>query len=82
MSIKSFLAYPAPGKKDELDQLLNRTPYCEEVISSTNEELIILVIDAPDKESEEQLIGMIESAPSCNQLSMVAGYDNTNFKSR
>ena len=75
MPIKSFLAFPSPGKKDELSTALSQIEECV-VTPSTNEEVLVLVTDTTDKKEEEQLLEKIQNLESCDQLSMVAGYSD------
>lgn len=74
-SIKSFLAFPSNGKKDQLHEMLQQLGNCE-VIPSTNHELLVVVTEVSDKKEEEQLLAKISESEYCDQISMVAGYNN------
>ncbi len=54
MPVLSYLAYPLPGAKEELFNDLIFLGYCE-VIPADNEEVLILVTDTPDDETEKAL---------------------------
>ncbi len=73
MPIKSYLAYPVNGKRDELAQALRSMPECE-IIPSTNQDIIILVTDTIDTKMEEALEKKLRDLSSLQCLTLVSGY--------
>ena len=75
MPIKSFIAHPASSKKDELIQELNTFQEVE-VIPSTNEDVVVIVTETHDKQSDIDLIEKLNALESLPMLSMVSGFAN------
>lgn len=73
MPIFSFLAYPETDKKEELIKNLSQFPYCE-VTPSENEDVLILLLDTPDEETNKDLINTIKELESLQSLSMTFGH--------
>ena len=73
MPIKSYLAYPVSGKRNELAQTLRSMPECE-IIPSTNQDIIILVTDTMDTEMEKALENRLRDISSLQCLTLVSGY--------
>lgn len=73
MPIFSFLAYPEKNKKEELIKTLSQFPHCE-VTPSENEDLIILLIDTPDEETNKDVINTIKDLEFLQSLSMTFGH--------
>lgn len=74
MPIKSYLAHPHDGKKENLIQALQEFEFCE-VIPAENKNLLILVTETDTKEQEDQLKEQIESIDSLKLLAMVSGFN-------
>lgn len=74
MPIKSYLAHPVPGKKEELMEALIHLGQCE-VIPAENQDVLALVTDTPDERSEELLKVKIEALDSLQLLSLVSGFN-------
>ncbi|TNJ42946.1 hypothetical protein KFZ70_16050 [Tamlana fucoidanivorans] len=74
MPIKSYLAHPHDGKKEELVQALSSLKNCE-VIPAENKDLLIVVTDTNDKLEDENLKEKIETIKSLKLLAMVSGFD-------
>ena len=72
MPIKSYLAYPVRGRRDELAAALRRLPGCQ-VVPAVNQELIVLVTDTPDETAEEALETALAAVPALEGLGLVAG---------
>lgn len=79
MPIKSFLAHPKNGQKQQLVNDLEAIPSCE-IIPSTNQELVVIVTDTASKEEDIKLEERINALPSLAMLSMVSGFDNKDIK--
>ncbi len=73
MPIFSYLAYPEQGAKRNLFESLKQLKNCQ-VMPSGNEELLILVTDTPDDESEEELQKKLNQINTLQCLSMTFGY--------
>ncbi|MBL7994789.1 hypothetical protein JNM05_05405 [bacterium] len=74
MPVKSYLAYPADGKRDELTRSLQKLPGCE-IIPSENTDVIVLITDTPDAEAEKSLEEQLQSMESIKFLTLVSGYE-------
>ncbi|MCG8473933.1 MAG: chaperone NapD [Cytophagales bacterium] len=77
MHIKSYIAYPVQGLKEQLIQELQTFESCE-VIPAQNEDILIIVSEAESIQKEEQMLEKINELKSLQFLSMIAGY-NTNY---
>ena len=73
MPVFAYLAHPVNGARDKLFQELCTIEYCE-ATPADNEEIIILVTDTPDKESEEKLQKKLAEIASLQSLSMTFGH--------
>jgi nitrate reductase NapAB chaperone NapD len=73
MPIFSYLATPTQGHKDDLMRDLNNLDHCE-AIPAENEELIILVTEAPDPQLEKNLQKQLKELVSLQNLSMTYGH--------
>lgn len=73
MPIFSFLVYPEKKMKDQLIKDLSDMQYCE-VKPSENQEVLILLTDTPDEETNKELINSIKELQSLQSLSMTFGH--------
>ncbi|MBC8439738.1 MAG: hypothetical protein H8D87_08635 [Deltaproteobacteria bacterium] len=73
MPIFSFLAYPEKNMKDQLIKDLSHMDYCE-VKPSENQDVLILLTDTPDEETNKDLITTIKALKSLQSLSMTFGH--------
>ena len=73
MPIFSYLAYPVQGAKEQLINDLAALDFCE-VTPSENEEVLILVTDTPDEETEKQLQEKLNALKSLESLGMTFGH--------
>jgi hypothetical protein len=71
--IKSYLAYPARGRRDELAAVLRALPGCCRVIPAVNEDLLVVVTDTPDEATEEALQAALARVEGLESLALVAG---------
>ena len=76
MPIFSYLAYPVQEAKDELLKDLEALDHCE-VLPAENKEVLILVTDTPDEESEEALKKKLKGLKSLQSLGMTFGHVDT-----
>ncbi|AGF79816.1 hypothetical protein UWK_03289 [Desulfocapsa sulfexigens DSM 10523] len=74
MPILSYLALPNKGAMDQLCLDLSAIDYCE-IIPSDNAEVVILVTETPDEETEKKLHKTLKSLPSLQSLSMTFGHN-------
>lgn len=73
MPIFSFLAYPVKNKKNQLINELSNLPHCE-VTPSENEDVLILLLDTPDEQTNKELITSIKGLESIQSLNMTFGH--------
>ena len=69
MPVFSYLAYPTQGAKEQLINELAALEYCE-VTPSENEEVLILVTDTPNEETEKKLQEKLKDIKSLESLGM------------
>ncbi len=73
MPIFSYLAYPVEGAKAQLLEDLAALDFCE-VTPAENKEVLILVTDTPDEETEKQLQDKLKALKSLEALGMTFGH--------
>jgi nitrate reductase NapAB chaperone NapD len=73
MPVFSYLAYPIEGAKQELIKDLKALDYCE-VMPAEKEEILILVTDTPDEDTEEALQEKLKKLKSLQSLGMTFGH--------
>lgn len=78
MPLKSYLAYPSTGRRDELAAALAEIPACE-VLPAANLNLFVLVTDTPDSTTEKSLEAKLEKLDSLDCLALVAGAPDDEF---
>ncbi len=76
MPIFSFLAYPEKAMKDQLIKDLSSMEYCE-VKPSENKDVLILLTDTPDEETNKDLINTIKDLEALQSLSMTFGHTDS-----
>ena len=74
MPVLSYLVSPVPGAKKVLIDDLNGIEFCE-CIPSRNKEVIILLTDTPDDESEKKLQKKLKHVNTLQSISMVFGHN-------
>jgi hypothetical protein len=72
MPVFSYVAIPRSGGKNKLLEELNACKYCE-ALPADNDDVLILVTDSPDKDSEEELQLNLKNLPSLESLHMSFG---------
>ncbi|GAB1308628.1 hypothetical protein KH5_13110 [Urechidicola sp. KH5] len=75
MPIKSYLAHPYNGKKEELAYALAAIEYCE-IIPAKNKEVLILITDTNSEEEEDHLQSSLQKIDSLKLLAMVSGFNS------
>ena len=73
MPVFSYLAYPKSGAKEKLFSDLAALDYCE-VFPADNEEVLILVTDAPDEETDKTLQEKLKALKTLKSLGMKFGH--------
>jgi nitrate reductase NapAB chaperone NapD len=75
MPVLAYIASPRSGEKSKLLKELNGLQHCE-AFSADNAEILILVTDTPDRESEKELQEQFNKLESLESLSMTFGYND------
>lgn len=73
MPILSYLVLPHKGDMEQLCHDLSKIEYCE-IIPSDNAEVVVLVTDTPDDQTEKALQSILKKIPSIQTLSMTFGH--------
>lgn len=73
MPIFSYLAYPAQGAKQQLVDDLTALDFCE-VTPAQNQDVLILITDTPDEETEKKLQENLKVLKSLESLGMTFGH--------
>lgn len=71
MPIKSYIAWPTPGKVQDLQTDLLQIAGCE-VLPAGNRDLLLLVTDTPGEPEEKALTAALEQVKTLQCLSLVA----------
>ncbi|WP_299431255.1 hypothetical protein [uncultured Aquimarina sp.] len=74
MPIKSYLAHPHTGKKNELIETLSKMNQCE-VMPAQNKDILILITETNNKTDEAILKEKLETIESLKLLAMVSGFN-------
>ncbi len=74
MPIKSYLAHPHQGRKEELVTAISEIQGCD-VVSAKNEEILVVVTETENKEEEEVLKIKFDAIESLKLLAMVSGFN-------
>ncbi|MBW2466120.1 MAG: hypothetical protein JRF02_02375 [Deltaproteobacteria bacterium] len=75
MPVLAYIASPRSGKKDKLLKELNAMQHCE-AFSADNADILILVTDTPDMETEKKLQKQLNKIESLESLGMTFGYND------
>ena len=73
MPVFSYLAYPEKDKKQQLITELSSFEYCE-VNPADNKDVLILITDAPDVDTDKELQKKIQALDSLQSISMTFGH--------
>lgn len=73
MPIKSYVAFPRKGEKNQLIQVLENTEHCE-VVPSINKDVLVLVTDTQDDKQEEALQQVLDKIEEIEHLNLVSGF--------
>ena len=78
MPIKSYLAHPIEGKKEELQQAISLLAGCE-IIPAENKNVLIVITETPTDAEDKNLKETLETIKSLKLLALVSGF-NTPIK--
>lgn len=73
MPVFSYLAYPKRGEKRALLRELSALDYCE-VVPAENENILLLVTDTPDEQTEKILQEKLNGLKTLQSLGMAFGH--------
>ncbi len=73
MPVFSYLAYPKQGAKQDLINDLKTLDHCE-VTPADNQNILILITDTPDEETEKALQKKLKKLKSLESLGMTFGH--------
>lgn len=74
MPIFSYLAIPKEGARESMCNDLAALEFCQ-LIPSENQDVVVLVTDTPDGNTEKRLQKTLKNLPSLQSLSLTFGYD-------
>ena len=75
MPVLAYIASPRSGSKKKLLKELNALQHCE-AFAADNADILILVTDTPDGETEKKLRKHLNKLESLESLSMTFGYND------
>jgi len=73
MPVFSYLAYPKQGAKQDLLNDLTALDHCE-VTAADNQNILILITDTPDEETEKALQKKLKQLKTLESLGMTFGH--------
>jgi nitrate reductase NapAB chaperone NapD len=73
MPVFSYLAYPKQGAKQDLLNDLTALDHCE-VTPADNQNILILITDTPDEETEKALQKKLKQLKTLESLGMTFGH--------
>ena len=76
MPIKSYLAHPEEGKKEELIKAISQIEHCE-VIPAENKNVLVVITETENDTQENKLKEKLESIQSLKLLALVSGFNTT-----
>ncbi len=76
MPIKSYLAHPEEGKKEELIKAISQIEQCE-VIPAENKNVLVVITETGNDTQENKLKEKLESIQSLKLLALVSGFNTT-----
>lgn len=74
MPIFSYLAIPKEGARESMCSELSALEFCQ-IIPAENQDVVVLLTDTPDENTEKQLQSALKKLPSLQSLSLAFGYD-------
>ncbi len=80
MRIKSYLAYPQEGRKEELARSISNVEGCA-VIPAKNRDVLIVITDSENQAADDRLRQRLECTESLKWLAMVSGFSGSERQS-
>ncbi len=77
MPIKSYLAHPHSGMKEELVLALSQFSECD-IFPSENKDVVILITETATTYEDDKLTEKIQRISSLKLLAMVSGFNTPN----
>ena len=77
MPIKSYIAVPSKGNKENLQKKLDELPMVD-TLPAENKDVIIVVTDTGTQEEDKKLLEQLNTIDCLAHLTMVAGYETDN----
>ena len=74
MPIKSYLAHPYEGKKEELQQAISLLNGCE-IIPAENKNVLVVLTESQNDIEDKNLKESIETIESLKLLALVSGFN-------
>lgn len=74
MPIKSYLAHPHEGKKEQMVMALNHLDGCD-IIPAKNQDVVVVVTDTLTQTEDDLIKEQIEAIDSLRVLAMVSGFN-------
>ena len=74
MPIFSYLAMPRKDARNSLCEELSALEHCQ-IIPAANQDVVVVVTDTPDEQTEKILQSRLKGLPSLQSLSLAFGYD-------
>ncbi|MBS3993676.1 MAG: hypothetical protein KGZ87_08170 [Bacteroidetes bacterium] len=75
MPIKSYIAYPVDGKRNELIMKIKALDSCE-LNLAINEEIFIVVTDTFSEDEDKMIYETIVNMPELKHLTLVSGFSD------
>ena len=75
MPIKSYLAIPIEGRKDNLQRDIKKLLKCE-VIPSENKNVLVVLTETANEEEEKKLFKKLNSLENLQLLTLVSAFSN------
>lgn len=75
MPIKSYIAHPIEGRRNDLIIKLKEISLCN-IIPATNQDIIIVVTDTFSNKEDQILYDSIISLPELKHLTLVSGFSD------
>jgi nitrate reductase NapAB chaperone NapD len=75
MLIKSFLVFPKARKFEEARKFLSSLPNAELAVPENSEELLVLIAENADQQSEEAFIVEVERHEAVDHIVLVSSFE-------
>lgn len=75
MPIKSYLAIPKTGQKEQLKNEIGQLHNCE-VTPADNKQVLVIVTESKDEEADRKLFEQLSGLESLQLLTLVSAFSN------